>query len=77
VFLTNATKLDASDVMSQTWFCCHFNLSFFWLRMEQKMLASKSWHLTSHFKPENGNVELECSSPKTAELWLGRELELD
>jgi len=57
VLLTNATKPDVSDVMSQAQFYVATSIShFFWLRMEWKMLASENWHFPSHFKPENGNV---------------------
>jgi len=33
-----------------------FPFSIFLARMGWKMPASKSWHLSSRFKPENGNV---------------------
>jgi len=37
-------------------FCCHFHFPFFWLRIGWKILASRSWHFSAHFKPVNGNI---------------------
>jgi len=56
--LTNATKSDISVVshISGMVLCCHFRLSFFWLRMGWKMLASKKLIFSISIKPENGKL---------------------